>query len=83
MEVYRGNIGGKEFMISTKSIVQADLTEECWFVQVWGLPYCSGFGDPANKCECLGTEECGGYRIRGLIMKGKYPKNGLPEMDIG
>jgi len=50
-------------------------------VQVWGIAYCSGFGDPANSCEYLGTNECGGENIRKLIMAGKYPKDGLP--DIG
>ena len=50
-------------------------------VQAWGLPYCSGFGDPVNICEYLDTEECGGERIRKLMMKVEYPKNGLPDMN--
>lgn len=49
-------------------------------VQVWGLAYCSGFGDPDNIYEYLGTEECGGQNIRKLILSGKYPKNGLPDV---
>jgi hypothetical protein len=48
-------------------------------VQVWGLDYCSGFGDPNNKCEYLDSRECGGKNIRKLIMSGKYPKDGLPD----
>lgn len=46
---------------------------ECWMIQAWGLPYC-------RECEYLATEECGGYRIRKLILQGKYPKDGLPDV---
>lgn len=49
-------------------------------VQVWGLAYCSGHGDPENACEYLGTEECGGQNIRKMILAGKYSKNGLPDV---
>ena len=73
------NIGGKDCLVRTKRINQADLTTECWPVQMWGLSYCSGFGNPGNRCEYLGTEECGGSRIRKMIMAGKYPKNGLSD----
>jgi hypothetical protein len=48
-------------------------------VQVWGLTYCSGNGDPENACEYLSTKECGGERIRKLILAGRYPKDGLPD----
>jgi len=74
------NIGGKEFVGRTKRIYQKDLTSDCWMVQVWGLDYCSGFADPDNVCEYLGTDECGGERIRKLILAGKYPKDGLPDV---
>lgn len=75
------DIGGQQFIARTKRINQKDLTSDCWMVQVWGLPYCSGFGDPVDACEYLDTEECGGERIRKLILKGEYPKNGLPNMN--
>jgi len=48
-------------------------------VQVWGIDYCSGSGDPKSACEYLGTEECGGEEIRKMILSGKYPKDGLPD----
>jgi len=52
-------------------------------VQVWGIDYCSGFGEAENQCEYLGTGECGGERIRKLILAGKYPKDGLPDVSKG
>jgi hypothetical protein len=73
------NIGGKDFLVRKKRINHADLTTECWPVQIWGLQYCSGFGNPDNICEYLDTEECGGIRIREIILAGKYPENGLPD----
>jgi len=60
----------KSFSIQT--INRNDLTLECWHIQVWGLPYC-------RTCKYLGTEECGGYRIRRNIISGNFPLNGLPE----
>jgi len=39
------NIGGQEFIGREKRINQMDLTSDCWMVQVWGIAYCSGFGD--------------------------------------
>jgi hypothetical protein len=69
----------KELEIRTKRIHQKDLTSECWPVQFWGLPYCSGFGDYGQMCEYLATDECGGQRIRKKILSGKYPLNGLPD----
>jgi hypothetical protein len=79
MDVYRKNIGGKDFLVRSKTINQGDLSSDCWPVQMWGIPYCSGFGNPDNRCEYLGTDECGGNRIREMILAGKYPKNGLPD----
>jgi len=64
----------------TKRIHQRDLTPDCWSVQVWGLPYCSGFGDYGQMCEFLATEDCGGRNIRKRILAGKYPLNGLPDV---
>lgn len=66
--------------VKAKIINQMDLTSDCWSVQIWGLPYCSGFGDPNKKCGYLATDECGGYRIRKMILSGKYPVNGLPDV---
>lgn len=69
----------KGLEIRTKRIYQKDLTSECWPIQFWGLPYCSGFGDYERMCEYLGTDECGGQRIRKKILRGKYRLNGLPD----
>jgi len=71
---------GKPREIRAKTIRQSCLTSDCWPVQVWGLPYCSGFGDADAMCEFLATEDCGGVRIRKLIMTGNYPKDGLPDV---
>lgn len=83
MIIYRENIGGKDFLVRAKRINPGDLSTDCWPVQIWGLPYCSGFGNPENSCEYLGTDECGGIRIREMIFSGKYPKNGLPDTGTG
>ena len=64
---------------NVKRIYQKDLTPDCWSVQVWGLPYCSGFGDYGQMCEYLASEECGGQGIRKKILAGEYPMNGLPD----
>jgi hypothetical protein len=71
---------GKPREIRAKTIRQSYLTSDCWPVQVWGLSYCSGFGDPSAMCEFLATDECGGVRIRRMIIKGEYSKNGLPDV---
>ncbi len=63
-----------------KRIYQKDLTSECWPVQFWGLPYCSGFGDYGRMCEYLASEECGGRGIRKKILSGQYPLTGLPDV---
>ena len=57
--------------MQTKIINQADLTPECWVIQMWGIEQC-------DTCEFLDTDECGGKRIRKLIEEGKYPRDGLP-----
>jgi hypothetical protein len=77
------NIGGKTFSARTKRIYQRDLTSDCWMVQVWGIDYCSGFGESEKQCEYLGTVECGGEPIRKLILASKYPKDGLPDVSKG
>ena len=43
--------------MESKSIKQADLSLECWNVQIWGLEKC-------KKCELKNTRECGGKKIR-------------------
>ena len=43
--------------MKTKVIKQADLTTECWLIQIWGKEHC-------KSCEFRGTKECGGKRIR-------------------
>ena len=77
------NLGGQEFAVRTKRVYQGELTSDCWSVQVWGLPYCSGFGDYAQMCEFLATDECGGYSVRRKILRGKYPLHGLPDASSG
>ena len=62
-----------------KRIYQKDLTPDCWSIQVWGLPYCSGFGEYENMCEYLASDECGGQGIRKKILAGEYFLNGLPD----
>jgi hypothetical protein len=59
--------------IKVKAISSRYLTSECWPIQAWGLPHC-------RECEYLATEECGGVKIRKEILRGKYPKNGLPDV---
>lgn len=39
-----------------KTVKQADLTGECWLVQMHGTSYCS-------QCEAYGTPDCGGKEI--------------------
>ena len=72
VKLERTRLGGEEFKVLTKRIYHKDLTSECWSVQFWGLPYC-------RTCDYLATEECGGQRIRKLMLSGKYPVNGLPD----
>jgi len=55
------------------------MTSDCWPVQVWGLAYCSGFGDYEGMCEYLATDECGGQGIRKRILSGRFPVSGLPD----
>jgi len=76
-------LGGREFSAKTKRVYQQDMTSDCWPVQVWGLGYCSGFGDYGQMCEFLATEECGGYGVRRAILRGKFPVSGLPEAGSG
>jgi len=70
----------EEFSFRVKRIYQKNLTSDCWSIQFWGLPYCSGFGDYDQMCEYLATEECGGQQIRKKILSGEYPVNGLPDV---
>jgi len=52
---------------AAKSVNQADLTSECWSVQIWGMDYCWG-------CEFRDTQDCGGIEIRktGKNQRGKF-----------
>jgi|GEM_PF-1004232 len=74
-------LGGQEFAVRTKKVYQKDLSSDCWPVQVWGLPYCSGFGDYEQMCEFLATDECGGQGIRKKILAGRFPLSGLPDAE--
>jgi len=75
------DMGGKQYIGRSKRIKQNDITSDCWMVQVWGIEYCSGNGDPKSSCEYLDTEECGGKRIRKLMIARKYPREGLPDQE--
>lgn len=59
--------------VKEKVISQARLTSDCWMVQFWGLSAC-------QKCEFLGTDECGGEEIRRKIKGGEFPPDGLPDI---
>jgi len=59
------------------------MTSDCWPVQVWGLSYCSGFGEYEQMCEYLATDECGGQGIRKKILAGRFPLSGLPDAYSG
>lgn len=43
--------------MTSKVIEQAQLSDECWSVQMWGLDHC-------NTCEFKGKRSCGGRKIR-------------------
>jgi len=43
--------------VATKTVKQANLTSECWSVQIWGLDYC-------NTCQYKNKRDCGGKKIR-------------------
>jgi len=70
---------GEAFVVRTKRVRQASLTSECWPVQVWGLAYCSGFGNYPAMCEYLATDECGGQVTRRRIIGKTFPVSGLPD----
>jgi len=72
-------LSGQEFFVRSKRVNCKHLTSDCWSVQFWGLPYCSGFGDYGQMCDYLASDECGGQGIRKRILAGKYPVNGLPD----
>ncbi len=73
-------MGNEGISFRAKRIHQKDLTSDCWPVQFWGLPYCSGFGEYENMCEYLASDECGGQQVRKMILSGKYPLTGLPDV---
>ena len=75
--------GNEALRVRTKRVYQSNLTSDCWPVQVWGLPYCSGFGDYASMCECLASSECGGQAIRKRMLNGDFPLSGLPDAGAG
>jgi hypothetical protein len=58
--------------MSSRSIPQQDLTDECWTVQIQGLKAC-------EKCKFKGTADCGGKAIRekGTNAKGKQVPLGV------
>ena len=49
---------------SCKEFDQNDLNSECWSIQFEGLEAC-------KNCEFLGTDECGGKRIRESLSNSK------------
>lgn len=60
-------------MLKVKSIRQADLTSDCWGIQMWGLSAC-------EECDYKGTDLCGGEAIIEKIKQGAFPEGGLPEV---
>lgn len=69
--------------VRVKRIRQSALTSDCWPVQVWGLSYCSGFGEYAAMCEYLATDECGGQAIRKRALADEFPITGLSDAGSG
>lgn len=55
-----------------KTIVQSQLTADCWTVQIWGKAAC-------EDCEFRGTIECGGKAILQKMETGEFPVDGLPD----
>jgi hypothetical protein len=49
---------------------QAELTSDCWLIQIQGLEAC-------ENCELKGTPDCGGKNIIKRIGEGKYPTTGI------
>ena len=43
--------------MKVKQVKQANMTAECWSIQIWGKEYC-------ETCEFKDTDECGGKQIR-------------------
>ena len=60
--------------MNIKTINQNQLTSDCWLIQFWGIKEC-------EKCGVKNTKDCGGKKIRSLIKKGKFPENGLPDIN--
>ena len=75
--------GNEALPVRTKRVYQGSLASDCWPVQVWGLPYGSGFGDYGAMCECLATGECGGQAIRKRMLTGDFSLSGLPDAGAG
>jgi len=61
--------------VKSKRIKQADLTSECWSVQVWGLVAC-------ERCELQGSRECGGRGVLKRIKRGEFPSTGLSSVKV-
>ena len=52
------------------TVNQAELTSDCWLIQVWGIEAC-------ENCEVKDTDECGGKAILKRIANKKYPATGI------
>lgn len=59
-----------------KVIKQADLSAECWPVQIWGLEEC-------ESCLYRDTEGCGGAKVRATGMNEKGFKVPLESQEEG
>jgi len=57
-----------------KVVRSADLSSECWSVQIHGRSYC-------NKCDLRGTEHCGGKEIRRTGKNSKGKRVPLPNVE--
>ena len=56
--------------MKTVIVNQAELTSDCWLIQMQGIEAC-------ENCEFKDTTECGGKSILKRIANGKYPSVGI------
>ena len=62
----------------SKTVNQAQMTADCWNIQIWGLSAC-------ERCGLQGADECGGKEIRAALLEhGSYGPvgiDGLPNQE--
>ena len=50
--------------MQTRIVKQANLSSECWNIQIWGIDTC-------DKCKFRGRRACGGKQIRKTLLNNK------------